>query len=228
MSSTRSSATYYPRDYCVQYRESDFAFASRLMEEEGIYYFFKHTADDHQMIVTDMPTIHPDLPTQKTVIYEELIGGVRDEMRITEWQKTQELRSGKYTLWDHCFELPGKHLEAVQPGLATVQAGTISHKLKVAGNDKLEIYDYPGGYAQRFDGIDKGGSARPAELQKIFEDNQRTVRIRMEQEAVASMKIQGASNCGHFVPGTQVRSRPAFRRRRALPADPRRARGHAG
>ena len=33
---------YYPRDYCVQYRESDFDFASRLMEEEGIYYFFKH------------------------------------------------------------------------------------------------------------------------------------------------------------------------------------------
>ena len=44
--------TYYARDYCAQYRESDFAFASRLMEEEGIYYFFEHTADDHLMIVS--------------------------------------------------------------------------------------------------------------------------------------------------------------------------------
>src|SRR5438105_5668781 len=39
---------FHPRDFCVQYRESDFNFASRLMEEEGIYYFFKHTADGHK------------------------------------------------------------------------------------------------------------------------------------------------------------------------------------
>ena len=41
-------ATFQPRDYCVQYRETDFNFASRLMEEEGIYYFFKHTEDGHK------------------------------------------------------------------------------------------------------------------------------------------------------------------------------------
>src|SRR5262245_49330629 len=43
--------TFHPRNFCVQYRESDFNFASRLMEEEGIYYFFKHTADGHKMVV---------------------------------------------------------------------------------------------------------------------------------------------------------------------------------
>jgi len=47
--------TYQPRDYCVQYRESDFNFASRLMEEEGIYYFFKHAADSHKMVLADKP-----------------------------------------------------------------------------------------------------------------------------------------------------------------------------
>lgn len=195
------TATYHPRDYCAQYRESDFAFASRLMEEEGIYYFFQHSAGGHKMIVTDVPNVHPDLPFQKTVIYEEVSGGVRDEMRITEWMKDQEIRSGKYTLWDHCFELPGKNLEAVQSGLDAVRAGTVNHKLKVAGNDQLEIYDYPGGFAQRFDGIDKGGSARPADLQKIFEDNRRTARIRMEQETVNSLRIEGTSVCGNFIPG---------------------------
>src|SRR5262249_2455827 len=46
---------YKPRDYCVQYRESDFAFASRLMEEEGIFYFFTHSDGSHQMIVADTP-----------------------------------------------------------------------------------------------------------------------------------------------------------------------------
>src|SRR5262249_4946623 len=54
--------TFHARDYCVQYRESDFAFASRLMEEEGIYYFFKHTAKGHTMVVANTPQSHPDLP----------------------------------------------------------------------------------------------------------------------------------------------------------------------
>src|SRR5262249_28868732 len=42
---------WHPRDYCVQYRETDFNFVSRLMEEEGIYYYFTHTAGGHQMVV---------------------------------------------------------------------------------------------------------------------------------------------------------------------------------
>src|SRR5262249_1027633 len=45
--------TFHQRDFCVQYRETDFNFASRLMEEEGIYYFFKHTADGHKMVVAN-------------------------------------------------------------------------------------------------------------------------------------------------------------------------------
>src|SRR5262249_55012999 len=53
---------YEPRDYCVQYRETDFNFASRLMEEEGIFYFFKHQDGKHTMVVADTPQSHPDLP----------------------------------------------------------------------------------------------------------------------------------------------------------------------
>src|SRR5262249_17411096 len=66
---------------------------------------------------------------------------------------------------------------------------------------KLEIYDWPGEYAQRFDGIDRGGAERPAELEKIFEDNARTVGIRMQQEAAAGVVLQGASNCRQLVSG---------------------------
>ena len=54
--------TFYPRDYCVQYRETDFNFACRLMEEEGIYFFFKHTASSHQMVVANTPSSHSDVP----------------------------------------------------------------------------------------------------------------------------------------------------------------------
>src|SRR5579864_3121216 len=194
-------ATYYQRDFCVQYRESDFDFVSRLMEEECIYYFFKHTDGAHQMVVTDVPTQHPEVAGQKNVVYEPASGAVREDMHITAWEKTQELRSGECTLWDHCFELPGNHLEVSEKTVESVTVGEVTHKLKVGGNDQLEIYDYPGGYAQRFDGIDRNGEPRPQDLQSIFRDNQRTVRVRMEQEDAVSLEIAGASDCGHFVAG---------------------------
>ncbi len=186
--------TFEKRDYCVQYRESDFEFVSRLMEEEGIYYYFKHTADGHKMVIANTPQSHAAMPIDDTLIYEEIFGGTRDEERITGWNKSQELRSGKYLLWDHCFELPHKHLDAEKTVLENVKIGTINHKLKTGGNDKLEIYDYPGAYSQRFDGIEKGGGDNPSDVQKIFEDNKRTVGIRMEQDTVAGIELQGESN----------------------------------
>jgi type VI secretion system secreted protein VgrG len=193
--------TFEPRDYCVQYRESDFDFASRLMEEEGIFYFFKHTGSDHEMVLANAPQSHLALDPDDQLIYETVTGGVRDESRILSWEKSQMLRSGKTTLWDHCFELPGKKLEAAESILESVPVGKVTHKLKVGGNEQFEIYDYPGGYAQRFDGVDKSGGAQSAELQKIFSDNARTVGIRMQQEAVPSLLIQGVSNVRHLVPG---------------------------
>jgi type VI secretion system secreted protein VgrG len=193
------ATVFKARDYCVQYRESDFDFASRLMEEEGIYYFFKHTAGGHQLVVTDHSA--PVIPGQSTVVYEELQGGVREDVRILGWEKSQELRAGECTLWDHSFELPTKNLEARQKTVESVTVGKVTHKLKAGGNENLEIYDYPGGYAQRFDGTDKGGSPQPAEIQNIFEDSTRTVKIRMEQETVAALDIRGKSNCGQFNAG---------------------------
>jgi type VI secretion system secreted protein VgrG len=195
------SGTFHARDFCVQYRESDFNFASRLMEEEGIFYFFEHTESGHKMIVANTPQAHRDLPDPKQIIYEAWTGGVREDDRILSWEKTQEIRSGKVTLWDHCFELPHKHLDATQPIVATVEVGTVTHKLRVADNSKLEQYDYPGAYAQRFDGINKGGGEQSGELQKIFEDNKRTTGIRIQQETLPGLKVDGISNCRHLMSG---------------------------
>ena len=176
-SASEIQGDFQPRDYCVQYRETDFDFASRLMEEEGIYYFFKHTDGGHQMVLANTPQSHPDVPGPTTINYAEGMRGVRTAERIaSSWEKSQEMRSGKHTLWDHCFEMPDKHLET-DPVHARHRCpvGTVTHKLKVGGNDQLEIYDYPGGYAQRFDGVGAGGGDQPADLQKIFQDNIRTV-----------------------------------------------------
>jgi type VI secretion system secreted protein VgrG len=193
--------TFEPRDYCVQYRETDFHFASRLMEEEGIYYFFKHSEQGHQMVLANTPQGHADMPEWSKLTFEGMAGGTRPEDRIFDWEKVQEWRSGKYTLWDHCFELPGKNLEAAQTIPDSVPVGKVTHKLKVGGNEKLEIYEYPGEYAQRFDGIDKSGGVQQSELQKIFTDNERTVGIRMQQEALPSLLIQGTGNCKNMVSG---------------------------
>jgi type VI secretion system secreted protein VgrG len=195
--------TLHPRDYCVQYRETDFAFASRLMEEEGIYYFFQHSDKGHQLVVANTPHSHPSLPHQSEVIFEEVLGGTRPEYRVTEWEKVQELRSGKVTLRDHCFELPYRNLEADKTIQESVPAGKGTHRLRTTHNGQLEIYDYPGGYAQRFDGIGRDGGERSAELQKIYEDNKRTAVIRMQQEALPGLVIRGAGNCRQFVSGHQ-------------------------
>jgi len=193
--------TYEPRDYCVQYRESDMDFASRIMEEEGIYYFFKHELANHIMVVADTPTSHKELPHSPKLFYDPDVGGVEDLVIVYGWEKTQTLRSGKTTLWDHSFELPHKSLEAQELILETLQVGTISHKLKVGGNDKMELYDYPGAYAQRFDGINPSGGEQASNLQKIFEDNKRTTKVRMQQESVNSLVITGYTAYLGITPG---------------------------
>ena len=193
--------TFEPRDYCTQYRETDFDFISRLMEEEGIYYYFKHTADGHKMVIANTPQSHADLPQLPKITFEEELGLRGEEDVIFKWTKSQELRSGKVTLWDHCFELPHQHLAAQKTVQDSVQVGRGQVKLKVGNNDSLELYDWPGGYAQRFDGIDKGGGEQPSDVQKIFQDNQRTAGIRMEEETAHALRFQGASYCRQLVSG---------------------------
>lgn len=195
------ASTFRPRDYCVQYRETDFNFVSRLMEEEGIYYYFTHAADGHKMILGNAPEHHYEIPAPGTVIYDSVRGGHKNEVRVYDWEKAQELRSGKYTLWDHCFEMPDKNLAADRTVPATVTVGGVTHKLLVAGNDRLEIYDYPGEFAQRFDGVAPGGGDRSSDLSGIQADGDRTTRIRLEQETAAAVVIRGAGDCTNFVAG---------------------------
>jgi type VI secretion system secreted protein VgrG len=186
---------YEPRTYCVQYRETDFNFASRLMEEEGIYYFFTHTADGHQLVIADTPQSHPDLGT---VLFDRT---AKQGSTVSEWGKTQSLTSGKVTLWDHSFELPHNHLEADAAIQESVAAGQVTHQLHVGGNDGLELYDYPGGYAKRFDGVDPGGGDRSGDLGKILPDGQRTAAIRMGEEAAQGLEIAGASTYSNLIGG---------------------------
>lgn len=204
--SNEIKGTYDKRDYCAQYRESDFDFASRLMEEEGIYYYFKHTKTTHTMVLGDAPASLPDLPGQKKVEFSEF-RGLSDRTdqsdRIIRWQKSQTVRSGKFTAWDYSFEMPTNHLEATQATQDKSSVGSITHPLGVAKNDKLEIYEFPGGYAQRYDGVDSGGAPQSSETGKIAGDGTRTVKLRMQQEAASALSAMGEGNCRRLIPGFQ-------------------------
>src|SRR6185437_15431643 len=163
-------------------------------EEEGICYFFRHNEQSHELVLTDATTNLPAVEGPANAVYETVRGAVKDNMRITAWKKSQQICSNQYTLWDHSFELPAKHLEAGDTVPATLQVGKVTHKLP-GTDEKLEDYAYPGEYAKRFDGIDPGGGDRATDLANIFNANKRTASVRMQASAAQAVTIAGTSNC---------------------------------
>ncbi|QDU95134.1 type VI secretion system Vgr family protein [Lignipirellula cremea] len=194
------AGVYEPRDYCVQYRESDFDFISRLMEEEGIYYYFEHFVDHHVMVLLDANEKAPPLAEPQSIIYDRVEGGAREELRIDRWEKSQQVATTNFVLRDHCFELQEQPLEVNHALPETAEIGQVEHKLK--GPVVMERYDYPGAYAQRFDGVTPGGGDRSADLQKISEDGERTVKLRAQEAAARSVVCRGRSDCVHFSTGS--------------------------
>ena len=193
---------FEPRDYVVQYRESDFDFASRLMEEEGIFYFFKSADMAHTMVVANNALSHPVVVGKETIVYRSYAsqGEVGDDL-ITGWTKVQEQASGKFLLWDHTFETPhGKH-ESAKLLTESVTLGKVTHKLGVGDHAKLEVYDWPGEYAQRFDGIDSNGGAQPAEVGKVTDDGKRTVELRMQAAAASAVTVSGEGQARQMAAG---------------------------
>ena len=181
-----------PRNYCVQYRESDWDFASRLMEEEGIYYYFEHTKDNHTLILGNDPKSHRPCPSKSKVTFALDRSELKDEWipAIHSWRVDNKLRTGKYELRDFHFQLPTNNLLATQTSL-----------FDVGGNHDLEHYDWPGGYAKRFDGIDAGGGENKALLDPIFDDRERSVHIRQEEIDVAYKNIYGTADCSSLTGG---------------------------
>ncbi len=127
------TGTYEPREYCVQYRETDFNFVSRLMEQYGIFYYFEHEETKHTLVLGNSPTAHQACPHQAKARYNTTSGDWDDEDVVTGWHMEQELRTGKYSLTDYNFETPSTSLFSSEPTVFSVD-----------GNTAFEIYDYPG------------------------------------------------------------------------------------
>lgn len=176
--------TFEPRNYCVQYRETDFDFASRLMEEEGIYYYFEHTGGKHKMVVANTAQSHQDCPSKSQIKYHRI--GEEDYFygSISRFSDEHHIQTGKVTLWDYNFQLPANRLDLEKTSIHSY-----------GDSQKLEMYDFPGGYARKYDGIDSGGGEQAGELQKVFPDREKTVKNMMEMFDSRVNTASGNSDC---------------------------------
>lgn len=175
--------TYTQWDYCVQYRETDFNFVSRLMEQEGIFYFFEHERGKHTLVLADSADAHKPCPGQAKARFSPEGGVGEREDNITSWDMEQELRPGKYTLRDYHFEMPSKSLEVSTS--TTVPGG---------GKSNFEIYDYQGEYTQQFN--------KPGErLGEVEPEGEKLVKLRMQEEETSHLLIRGVSTCRGFIAG---------------------------
>ncbi len=173
---------YTKWDYCVQYRESTFNFVSRLMEQEGIFYFFEHSNSEHKLILADHASAHKSCANEP-VRYFRVTGYTEPHDTIRALAAEEQLRAGQVTVKDYHFQLSTKDLSVSQ-----------STGVKRAGNAGLEVYDFPGGSLDRFN--------LPDERLDAVKDEDRTVaRLHMETEEAQHLRIIGNSDCRTFCPG---------------------------
>lgn len=162
----RLTGNYALRDYCVQYRESDLNFIQRLLEEEGIYYFFQHdTTGKHKMVLADSYSAHDVIPGYDSIKYHHPSQSVvRDYEWIYHWRMQKQVRSGEYVLRDYDFQKPRANLEA---------QSSITRPHNQATQQR---FDYPGGYRESADG-------------------EQYARVRIEEQQAAWEVTEGFANC---------------------------------
>ena len=151
------SASYHKWNYCVQYRETDFNFVSRLMEQEGIYYYFRHDKGRHTMVLVDSTSAHSPYGDYGTIPYvvPERVRRT-DQEYIDSWEISREIQPGVYAQDDFDFE---------RPSAVLLTKKNVSRKHNEAD---YEIYDFPGEYLQKADG-DHYAAVRMDELSTQFE-----------------------------------------------------------
>lgn len=133
------NGTYGTQNYCVQYRESDFDFVTRLMEQEGIYYYFEHETSKHTLVLADSPTSHKNIEGDGTLLFRlpDLSAG---EEQVTHWQHHVAVQPGKLVLRDFDYNKPSANLEVRL------------NSRRNHPNDSVEQYEYPGSYSETSDG----------------------------------------------------------------------------
>ncbi|QBE66703.1 type VI secretion system Vgr family protein [Pseudoduganella lutea] len=170
------SSTPAKREFCVQYRESDFEFVSRLLEEEGIYYYFRHDAGGHTMVLADSYGAHATAAGYATLpFWDEQEGRRSPEKSVTRMWPAGAVQSAEYALNDYDFEQP-----------AAVRSGGLLVKSAIAApfiGQRFRQYDYPGRY-------------------KAVGAGEERARARMEALHGQGEQVDGATNARGIGAGT--------------------------
>lgn len=133
--------SYHTWTYCVQYRESDFSFIARLLEREGIYWYFEHTDGKHELVLMDSLSAHDPITGQSTIRYiEDPSNAPPDEEYISQWRFSQEVKTGKMVLTSYDFE---------RPGVSLLVDASLSRPYD---QSSAERFDFQGDYIQVADG----------------------------------------------------------------------------
>ncbi|WP_275241626.1 type VI secretion system Vgr family protein [Pantoea ananatis] len=134
---TRLAGSYRVWEYCVQYQESSFDFISRLMELEGIYYFFRHEADKHTLVLCDAPDQHQPFPGYETITYHVTpSGGSVTEEGVSQWALSESVTPGMYSTDDYDFRKPNAWMLQARQNPVSPTPGSV------------DVYDWPGRFVE--------------------------------------------------------------------------------
>ena len=136
----RTMGSFPELEYCVQYRETDFNFVSRLMEKEGIYYFFSHEKEQHTLVLTNTKSSYQPVPNHDTIPFNSHDNYVAQEQHIQHWVSGRRFRTGKIELMDYNYEKSKTDMRSQAKGTEHYE------------HSNMEIYDYPGNYKEKKDG----------------------------------------------------------------------------
>ena len=136
----RLNKSYRQWEYCVQYRETDFNFVSRLMEQEGIYYYFAHGNGRHALVLADSRMAHEPYPGYEQIPYRPPTDAFTDREHIYQWAVAQEVQPGAFALTDFDFKNPRKSLRT---------SAQVSRPYQPSD---YEMFDFPGEYEEFGDG----------------------------------------------------------------------------
>jgi type VI secretion system secreted protein VgrG len=150
---------YAPRTYCVQYRESDFNFVARLLEHEGIYWYFEHSDGKHKLVLVDSQSAHDAAAGYETLRYiEDPAHAPPDQEYVSNWVYEESVRTGKVALTSYDFERPSTPLDV---DAARQRSYDLSD---------YERFDFEGDYVQKADG-GQWAENRLDEAQALFHQN---------------------------------------------------------
>jgi len=168
----RLSKALKPHSYITQYRESDLHFVQRLLENEGLFYYFEHTTEQHTLVIVDDSTVLQPLPLQPQIRYHSA-AVTETADAITAWSATRQLQSGRVAVQTFDYKQPGN--------LLPVSLDSVNQQGDVM---PLEIFDFPGQYTHG-----------------TTDDGQALVRNRLEALEVQAKTFSGESNCRNLSPG---------------------------